>query len=50
MSQVIYNLVNNAVNYAGQDKEILVRQRLKPALSGWRSSTTARASSRKSWS
>ena len=30
MSQVIYNLVNNAVNYAGQDKEILVRQRLKP--------------------
>ena len=30
MSQVIYNLVNNAVNYAGQDKEILVSQRLKP--------------------
>ena len=50
MSQVIYNLVNNAVNYAGQDKEILVRQRLKPGFVGWRSSTTARASSRKSWS
>lgn len=30
MSQVVYNLVNNAVNYAGQDKQITVRQRLKP--------------------
>lgn len=30
MSQVVYNLVNNAVNYAGKDKRIVVRQRLKP--------------------
>ena len=26
MEQVIYNLVNNAVNYAGADKEVVIRQ------------------------
>ncbi len=27
--QVIYNLINNAINYAGEDKEVVVRQILK---------------------
>lgn len=31
ISQVIYNLVNNAVNYIGEDKTIIVRQMLHPA-------------------
>ena len=28
MYQVIYNLVNNAINYTGEDKKIIVRQRV----------------------
>ncbi|MEG0377339.1 MAG: HAMP domain-containing sensor histidine kinase [Eubacterium sp.] len=28
MSQVIYNLVNNAINYAGDDKTVIIRQTL----------------------
>lgn len=27
--QVIYNLINNAINYTGADKQVLVRQRIK---------------------
>lgn len=27
--QVIYNLINNAINYTGDDKQVLVRQRIK---------------------
>ena len=27
ISQVIYNLVNNAVNYVGEDKTVIVTQR-----------------------
>ncbi len=29
ISQVIYNLMNNAVNYAGEDKTVIVTQRVK---------------------
>lgn len=29
ISQVVYNLVNNAINYAGEDKEILLIQQVK---------------------
>ncbi len=29
MSQVIYNLMNNAINYAGEDKTVIVRQIVK---------------------
>lgn len=29
MSQVIYNLVNNAINYAGEDKKVIIRQTVK---------------------
>ncbi|MDP4119940.1 MAG: HAMP domain-containing sensor histidine kinase [Bacillota bacterium] len=29
MSQVIYNLINNAINYSGDDKTIIVRQTVK---------------------
>ena len=28
MSQVIYNLVNNAVNYVGEDKTVIVTQKV----------------------
>lgn len=28
ISQVIYNLVNNAINYAGEDKTVIVRQKV----------------------
>lgn len=30
ISQVIYNLINNAVNYAGDDKTVIVTQRVTP--------------------
>ena len=30
LTQVIYNLINNAVNYAGDDKTVVVRQSLLP--------------------
>jgi len=29
MTQVIYNLVNNAINYTGEDKTVIIRQRMK---------------------
>ena len=32
ISQVVYNLVNNAVNYAGEDKTVSLRQELRE---GW---------------
>ncbi|HBE12754.1 MAG TPA: sensor histidine kinase, partial [Clostridiales bacterium] len=28
MSQVVYNLVNNAVNYTGKDKAVFIRQKI----------------------
>jgi signal transduction histidine kinase len=30
ISQVVYNLINNAVNYAGEDKTVIVTQRVVP--------------------
>jgi len=30
LSQVILNLIDNAVNYTGEDKTVIVRQKLKP--------------------
>ena len=32
MYQVIYNLVNNAINYTGDDKKIVVRQRVNGSI------------------
>ena len=32
ISQVLYNLINNAVNYAGQDKTVIVNQTVKGAM------------------
>jgi signal transduction histidine kinase len=29
MSQVLYNLINNAINYTGEDKKVLVKQSVK---------------------
>lgn len=29
ISQVIYNLVNNAINYSGEDKTVIVKQKIK---------------------
>ena len=31
MTQVLYNLINNAINYAGSDRAVLVRQTLSDA-------------------
>lgn len=30
IGQVIYNLINNAINYTGEDKTVMVRQRIEP--------------------
>ncbi len=32
MSQVIYNLINNAINYTGADKRVIIRQTVKKGL------------------